>query len=209
MPFWSNLFKTTDPMPRPRIVPEQEALDAALLLFWQKGYDRTSIAELGEVIGVGPSSLYNSFGSKSALFRKALERYLATHTGFVQHSIDAAPGRDLESSLRELLREAVQLYTKRGLPRGCALLQAGGSGGSEDSEGAAIAREFRHGLELALRDLFARSPGADQLTDTPRLLAKALLGTLRGLSQLAADGTRRADLLLVAEHSIRAFVRSA
>ncbi len=66
-------------MPRPRTVPEEQAIQRALFLFWEKGYDRTSMSDLSRAIGVGPSSIYNAFGSKVELFRRAITHYVETH----------------------------------------------------------------------------------------------------------------------------------
>ncbi len=188
-------------MSRPRSVPEAEALDQALQLFWERGFDRTSIADLGEAIGVGPSSIYNAFGSKAELFRRSLDHYLQTHAAFIPGVLAGVQEHGVEESVRDLLQRAIKLYTSKGLPRGCAILQGGGSGGSDDSEGGLIAREFRQGIEQALRQLFGGAPPTDELALPPKILAKYVLGVMRGLSQLAADGTRRSDLVKIADHT--------
>ena len=59
----------------------------------------------------------------------------------------------------------------------------------------------RRGLERALRHLFNRAPADDELAAPPKILAKYLVGVMRGLSQLAADGGSRPDLLKVADHT--------
>ena len=63
---------------RDRLFDEDEVLDAALLLFWEKGYPSTGLTELEEVMGMGRASIYNAWGSKSALFLAAFERYVET-----------------------------------------------------------------------------------------------------------------------------------
>ncbi|HED64378.1 MAG TPA: TetR/AcrR family transcriptional regulator, partial [Planctomycetes bacterium] len=177
-------------------------LERALRLFWEKGYDRTSVSDIGEALGVGPSSIYNAFGSKAELFRRTIEHYAGTHAAFVRDVVHSSDGRPIEESLRELLHRAVSLYTTKGLPPGCAMLQAGGSGGSTDSEGGLIAKEFRCSLEKGLRDLLTRASRNEALAASPRILAKYLVGVMRGLSQLAADGASRKDLLEVADHAL-------
>lgn len=62
---------------RPREFDLETALDAAVSLFWERGYAATSIADLTEVLGVSRSSLYQVFGSKDGIFAAALTRYAA------------------------------------------------------------------------------------------------------------------------------------
>jgi AcrR family transcriptional regulator len=186
-------------MARPRNQTETEALQAALLLFWEKGYDRTSLADLSKALGVGPSSIYSTFGSKADLFRKALQRYMAEYAHFVPDMIARAPEAGAEITLKQLMRGAAELYSTKGQPCGCAVLEGGGTDRSDSSEGGNIAAEFTKALEAALVQLFKGAPKSEPLAQTPRLLAKYTLGVMRGLSQLSRDGTPRADLIKIAD----------
>lgn len=189
-------------------MPEPEALEAALQIFWEKGYDRTSLADLSAALGVGPSSIYNAFGSKADLFRKSLQHYLSEYAGFVPKVLGRASEEGLEVSLRELLHRAVELYSTKGQPFGCAMLEGGGADRSEESEGGCIARELSQNLETALRGLFDGTTKNEPLANTPRILAKYILGVMRGLSQLARDGTSRQDLIKIADHAVSSCVLS-
>ena len=62
-------------MGRPRSFDVDVALDQALQVFWQKGYEGASLTDLTEAMGINRPSLYCAFGSKEELFRKALDRY--------------------------------------------------------------------------------------------------------------------------------------
>lgn len=188
-------------------MPEPEALEAALQLFWQKGYDRTSIADLGTALGVGPSSIYNAFGSKAELFRKSIQHYLSEYTGFVPEILGQAGEIGLKPSLKKLLHDAVDLYTQKNLPGGCAMLEGGGADRSADSEGGCIAKEFNQQFEKALCSLFEGAAKNQSLANTPQILAKYILGVMRGISQLARDGTSRKDLLEIADHAAGSCIR--
>ena len=83
-------------MGRPRAFDMDQALNQALHVFWEKGYDGASVADLSEAIGINPPSLYAAFGNKDALFKKALDRYEAKrdhHGGGLRRS-DGARSRD-------------------------------------------------------------------------------------------------------------------
>lgn len=189
-------------MSRPRTIPEKEAIERALRLFWEKGYDRTSVADLGEAIGVGPSSIYNAFGSKHELFEKALTQYMGTHIEFVGELIAKSEGVNTTECIGELLSKLVMLYTEKSTPPGCAMMQAGGSGAASDSQACAITLTMKKSLESALYNFFkSKQSNGELLSAPPKILAKFIVGTIRGLSQLACDGSSRKDLLAVANHA--------
>lgn len=191
-------------MARPRSVPEEEALERALQVFWSQGYEDASIADLSEAIGVGPSSVYNAFGSKAELYRRALQHYLTTHGRVLMEVFAEAPEVGAPESLRRLLRHAAELFTRPDLPHGCAIMQSSGNSSPESTEACAITHAFKTELAEQLRLLFDRSARAgDELAATPRTLATFVAGTIRGLSQLACDGAKRRELIKVAEHAAR------
>lgn len=191
-------------MARPRKKTEPEALQEALLLFWDRGYDRTSLSDLSKALGVGPSSIYSTFGSKADLFQRALYRYMDDYAGFVSELIANSSTRGAENSLRDILRGAVELYTSPGHPCGCAMLEGGGADRSESSEGGAIAREFIQKVEKGLQGLFENAGSDETLARSPRILAQYTLGTMRGLSQLARDGSSKEDLMEIADLALGA-----
>ena len=77
---------------RPRAFDMDKALDARARLFWRKGYEGTSIADLTEAMGINPPSLYAAFGGKEALFRQALDRYEAKHAVLLERGARRANG---------------------------------------------------------------------------------------------------------------------
>lgn len=195
-------------MPRPRTLPESEVLERALEVFWIHGYDRTSIGDLSKAAGVGPSSLYNAFGSKLELFRRAIEHYMGSHASFAGALLGSPSDHDASSLVLALLRAAVTLYTSDDNPKGCAMFEGGGAGTSADSDAGAITLEHRAKLEsLLLSRLEARAKAGDALTAPPAVLAKSAVATMRGLSQLARDGATRRELNAVAKHAAASCTR--
>jgi AcrR family transcriptional regulator len=195
-------------MARPRSIPEEESLERALKLFWDRGFDRTSIADLGKALGVGPSSIYNAFGSKEALYQRALDHYMETHAGFVSAILDGAKDSSVEVCVQELLRAVAKLYSSEDTPLGCALLQSGGAGRPDNSEACKFTCGVKANLEDSIRGLFeTRLAAGDSLSASPHILAKFIATTMRGLSQLACDGTSQSDLLEVADHAAKSCVK--
>lgn len=189
-------------------MPESEVLERALQVFWAQGYDRTSIGDLSEAVGLGPSSLYNAFGSKLELFRRSIEHYMSTHANFASAILGTPSDLDAETIVRTLLSSAVTLYADKGTPKGCAMFEGAGAGSSEDAKAGAVTREHKTKLEKALLvRLRARAKAGDPLAAPPAILAKSVTATMRGLSQLACDGASKRDLLAVAEHAAASCLR--
>src|SRR5437899_12052969 len=72
---------------RPRSFDVDQALDRALKVFWQMGYEGASLLDLTRAMGINRPSLYAAFGNKQALFRKAMDRYQQGPAGFVREAI--------------------------------------------------------------------------------------------------------------------------
>ena len=72
-------------MPRPRGFRNNTTLSRAMRVFWQQGYDQTSVRDLELATGLNASSLYNAWGGKEALFRQVLDYYVE---GIVQRRIE-------------------------------------------------------------------------------------------------------------------------
>src|SRR3954471_3934053 len=75
------------PRGRPREFDTERALDAALDLFWRRGYEGTSLSALTEAVGVTPTSLYAAFGNKEELFRRVVERYVRGPANYLARAI--------------------------------------------------------------------------------------------------------------------------
>ena len=189
-------------MARPRGFDEAVALDAAIECFRQRGYEATSVRDLMACMGIGPTSLYNSFGDKRALFIKALERY-------VNCSVRARL-RHLESSLppKQAVRTLIEDVIERSLTDrtrgGCLLINSALEIAPHDPElGAEIAKRLSE-----IEGFFRRSIVAAQTSGTiPGTLnsndaARLLLGVLLGIRVLARSKPERTLLEGVARPAL-------
>src|SRR5690349_21378862 len=100
---------------RPRAFDESTALDAAMEVFWRKGYEGASLSDLTDAMGINRPSLYAAFGNKEDLFEKALDRYAEKADGFLRDALDEPTARAV---VDRLLRSAADGVTCPENPRG-------------------------------------------------------------------------------------------
>jgi len=104
------------PKGRPREFDVNEALTAALRVFWRRGYEGASMAELTAEMGIAKPSLYAAFGNKEELFKKALDLYEREKLDYVGKAMAQPTARKVAETM---LRGAVDVATGGGEPHGC------------------------------------------------------------------------------------------
>jgi len=191
--------ETTRGRGRPRAFDRNAALAQATCLFWRKGYEATSIADLTEAMGIGSPSLYAAFGSKEGLYVEALRHYGENYDGLVWDGFRAAAtARD---AVRAYLRDSAAALTGSlaDNPLGCmvTLSAAGSEGPSVLGDLMRSARSVTlERLEARLRDAVATGELAATLDI--HALARFVQTVQSGMSILARDGASRAELEEVA-----------
>jgi AcrR family transcriptional regulator len=194
---------------RPRSFDRDQALEGAIAVFWEHGYDATSIAQLTGALGIGAASLYAAFGDKRALFFEALDRYLRTYAAFTGRALAEELGA--RDAVERLLREAAAAYTRPDHPRGCLLITAATNCSPQSADIAARLRELRAQGADALEDKIAAATRTGELpagTDA-RALATFYSAVLQGMSAQARDGAARTDLEQIAEAALLAWPSTA
>ncbi len=190
---------------RPRSFDRDEALERAIAVFWEYGYDATSIALLTGTLGVGAPSLYAAFGDKRTLFLEALDRYLRTYGAFTTRALTEEP--NARDAIERLLHEAAAAYTRPDRPHGCLLITAATNCSPQSADIEAHLRELRVVGTRALEDKIADATRKGQIsahTDA-HALATFYSATLQGMSAQARDGAPRSDLAHIAETALRAW----
>lgn len=178
---------------RPREFDADVALAAALRVFWSKGYEGASLAELTEAMGIGRPSLYAAFGNKEALFRRALDLYEREKLGYMSQALSAPTSRGVAE---RLLGGALDSQTSSCEPRGCLGVIGSMACGSE-AEGVraeVIARRASSHAALVARMERARDEGDLPADADPAGLARFLLAILQGMAVQAGAGATREEL---------------
>ena len=189
---------------RPRAFDAEKALECALKVFWQKGYEGTSLSDLTDAMGINRPSLYAAFGNKEDLFRKAIERYIEKRATFINKAIEAPTARAV---VEQLLNGVVDMYGDPRNPRGCLMVHGALSCG-EDADPirkelaarrAAGEEKIRTRLERAITegDLPASANAAD--------LARFITTVVQGMAVQATGGATTADLRRVVQIALRAW----
>jgi AcrR family transcriptional regulator len=178
-------------MGRPRTFDRDVAITQALHLFWEHGYDATSLSQLKANIGGGITapSFYAAFGSKQALFNEVMERYLTTHGRVMESLFDTTlPPRE---AIERTLRRSAKMQCETDHPKGCLVSLGYLSACSEESK--AISRplaEARTANRAGIKACVERAIAAGELPATvaSEALAAVFDSFLLGLSVLARDG---------------------
>lgn len=193
------------PLGRPREFDANEALDKALMAFWQRGFEGTSISDLTEAMGINRPSLYAAFGNKETLFRLALDRYAEIGPGALQRAALDEP--TAKRVVETLLRSAAVALTDPCHPAGCLAVQ-GAMSCSEASE--SIKNELcarQSAGQAALRERLERAKAEGDLgaDSDPAALARYVATLIQGMSVQASGGATQKDLLAVAEMALKSW----
>ncbi|CAH0140320.1 TetR/AcrR family transcriptional regulator [Roseomonas sp. CECT 9278] len=154
-----------------------------MLRFWEHGYAATSVRDLGQAMGLGAASLYNSFGDKHALFARCLDRYLDGNMRERIARLEAthAPRAAIETFLQEIVARSLADR------RGCLLVNTALEVAPHDPAIGAIVAERLAELEGFLRRCVVAGQRAGSIARgrAARDLARLLLTTVMGLRVLA------------------------
>ncbi|MFC5718732.1 TetR/AcrR family transcriptional regulator [Streptomyces gamaensis] len=179
---------------RPRSFDRGEALDRAMRVFWEHGYEATSIAHLTRAMGIGAPSLYAAFGDKATLFKEVVAFYVDTYGAYMGRALTQEP--TAREAVGRVLREAARWLTADDRPRGCLVVFA-----ANEPEAERILRDQRAAFAGAFEERIRAGLAAGELppaTD-PMALARYCAAVFQGMSQQARDGASREELQAIAE----------
>jgi AcrR family transcriptional regulator len=192
------------PTGRPRGFDADEALERALLVFWEQGYEGASLATLTGAMGISTTSMYATFGNKEELFRKALERYTEGPSAYLAQALEEPTALGVATAI---LAGTVRTTTRPTGPNGCLGVQGALATGDPGAEARKLLVAWRDNGYSDVRDRFARAvddgdlpPGTD-----PALLARYLTALAYGIAVQAAGGVGRDELQEMADAALRAW----
>jgi AcrR family transcriptional regulator len=180
-------------MGRPREFDVDAALDAALQVFWSKGYEGTTIADLTEAMKLKRGSIYAAYGSKEQLFRRALDRYSDT---VASYGTAALTRPAIRAVVEDMLRGAAQATTGADTPAGCLIVHGALVAGDESCDIREELATRRLATLMALRERFERAAAEGDLPPDvhPGTAADYVSTVVDGVAVMAASGVDRAQL---------------
>jgi AcrR family transcriptional regulator len=190
------------PRGRPRQFDKPEAIRQALNLFWERGYEGVSTAELTRAMGIASPSLYLAFGDKAGVFRAAIDLY-AVDWDRLAEKIAAAPSFSVV--LEVLSSNAISRFPKRNHPGGCLFLTAQLGVRPEHQSLEAIIAGYRKAfLDLLVRRAREAVANGELASDVdPQSLASFVMAVVQGMALQARDGAISSDLDSIAQWTLR------
>jgi AcrR family transcriptional regulator len=191
---------------RPRTFDPDTALRTALDLFWERGYEGTSLSDLAHAMGIASASIYACFGSKEHLFRQVMGLYGRTSGGPPRRALDEHP--TARAAIHAMLRATADEITRPDAPHYCMLVLAAPTGAVENGAVREFLADLRRGQSAAIKDRLARGISDGDLAAPPTTLdalARYYATVVQGLSIQARDGATRAELEAVITSAMAAW----
>ena len=172
-------------MARPRSFDPDEALDLARDVFWQNGFQGTSLDDITAATGLAKPSLYAAFGDKNALFLKVLDRYHASIVANAERVLNQGPSA----------RDAIERWLTGFVPycsgtkgiRGCLSVNTAADGASDQKEVRKRIERFNRKLEQLLSSRLRADRAQFSDSFDPDDAARAIMAIYLGLMVLAKD----------------------
>ncbi|KQV66352.1 TetR/AcrR family transcriptional regulator [Rhizobium sp. Root1220] len=177
-------------MARPREFDEELVLLRAVELFWERGYEATSIRHLAETMGLTTASIYNAFGDKKAVYRRALDFYVQLSLGERIRRLSQKPPREAIDAFFDEIIERSLSDTKR---KGCMVVNSALEVAPHDPEFQRVVGEVLHQLEGFFRHCVkaGQDNGTISTGQSADDMARTLLSALLGIRVLARTRPER------------------
>ncbi|MFD4690166.1 TetR/AcrR family transcriptional regulator [Streptomyces sp. NPDC058463] len=184
-------------MARTKEFDPDAALQSALELFWRRGYEATSIADLVEHLGIGRASIYATFGNKHELYLKAVDRYSEGRDPLLLTEL-SQPGPALPAVRATVRRFASEAASPEDRLNGCLITNTAAELAPHDPAAARRVEVSWEHFETLLQSALVRARAQGELPEDrdPRALARMLLVLLQGVrivGKASSDPSRVRD----------------
>ncbi|EOY0398421.1 TetR/AcrR family transcriptional regulator [Klebsiella pneumoniae] len=177
---------------RPKVFDRDAALDKAMTLFWQHGYEATSLADLVEATGAKAPTLYAEFVNKEGLFRAVLDRYISRFAA-KHEAVLFAEGKSVDRALRDYFTAVATCFTSKETPAGCFIINTSAALAASSTDIANTIKS-RH----AMQEQGELPAGRDVAQ-----LAQFLNCVLQGMSISAREGADFDKLMQITDTTLR------
>jgi AcrR family transcriptional regulator len=191
---------------RPRAFDPDDVLDRAMYVFWAKGYEGASLANLTRAMRINRPSLYAAFGNKEQLFEKVLDRYVTGPLAWFGKALAAPKARDV---VEQIFLGAADMTDDPRIPPGCLLVQGVLAGGSASARKLVGARRAAAEVALSRRLERAKREGDLPKNADEAEMAHYVMTVARGMAVQAAGGASRDQLHRVAQIALRAWPKGS
>lgn len=196
---------TAKPRGRPLSFCRETVLEKAMHVFWERGYESSSISDLTAAMGITPPSLYAAFGDKEHLFLEAVERYAMGPAGGVLGGLETHP--TARSAIQGFLECGAKVLTEPDHPRGCMVVMAATncSIAAERVQAALAKRRAAGEVEMTSRIQRGIDDGELPPETDAAALANFYATVYQGMSMQAKDGATFENLMATAAAAMRAW----
>ncbi len=186
------------PRGRPRSFDRDAALDAAVLVFWERGYEGTSLTDLTSAMGINRPSLYATYGNKRDLFVQAIDRYAATHGSRAFSALRLES--DNRTAVQRFFEASIDCALANDTPRGCLINTVAADAAGYDAElRDKLSRMFEQ-TDAAIARRMAANEAVDEPTSRePEQLARMAHSVTHSIMTRARAGASRQELTEIAE----------
>jgi len=191
---------------RPASFDRDEALAAAMTLFWAKGYEGATLEDLLEVMGgITAPSLYHAFGSKEQLYKQALDLYVSTEAKRGAAALENAGSA--RAGIEAMLRSALEGFCRPGGPKGCMLLSSAAKCARGNEEVEAYARTMRLRAPDGIKRRLKRAVEEGELSPSTDVgkMASFYTTVAQGLGLRSGDGVSKAEMTEVIDGAMAAW----
>ena len=179
-------------MVRAKAFDPDQALEAAMRMFWQRGFEATSMRDLLDGMSIGRGSFYDTFGDKRTIFLASLDRFEKVRTSWINETLQDSGLEGIEEVFRRTIEGLVEFEPRRG----CLLANTAVELAPHDPEVAAKISSYIQRTEAAFEEALIRACTAGEIppdSDT-KALSRFLVNNLHGMRVLARAGAERSSL---------------